>query len=136
MKGIFTRKKFFGPLGFMSICSIFLIGLYFFLPIIVHEAAKGSLSFLMMGVLLALVTIPSWTLNHGAFFHVTEDAHMRLAVFGYPNSDSVYYTIEQIFPDNFSLCKIHESKALINIAELPESFEEYIEITKNFVPAI
>ena len=30
MEGIFTRKKFIGPLGFMSICSIFLIGLYFF----------------------------------------------------------------------------------------------------------
>ena len=74
MKGIFIRKKFIGPLGFMSICSIFLIGLYFFLPIINPEATKGSLSFFMMGVLLALVTIPSWTLNHGAFFHITEDA--------------------------------------------------------------
>lgn len=74
MEGIFTRKKFFGPLGFMSICSIFLIGLYFFLPVIDPEGTKGSLSFLLMGVLLALVTIPSWTLNRGAFFHVTEDA--------------------------------------------------------------
>ena len=313
MEGIFIRKKFIGPLGFMSICSIFLIGLYFFLPVIDPEGTKGSLSFLLMGVLLALVTIPSWTLNRGAFFHITEDAirakyhwfgkincklsdvtfvfpqintlticlkggkyytimgisnswqvasfishrisfevkdppealikkldqskrskmqylircsiatalmlitpfitlflteeksmheftradwiitavmgiilifstvdafrfanktgkmnipleklhyeirrtvietepllygnaikvfinedaHMRLTVFGYLNSDSVYYTIEQIFPDNFSLCKIHESKALINIAELPESFDECIEITKNFTP--
>jgi hypothetical protein len=66
---------------------------------------------------------------------INEDANMRLTVFGYPNSDSVYYTIEQIFPDNFSLCKIHESP-LINIAELPESFDECIEITKNFTPAI
>lgn len=45
----------------------------FFLPIINPEATKGSLSFFMMGVLLALVTIPSWTLNRGAFFHITED---------------------------------------------------------------
>ena len=311
MEGIFTRKKFFGPLGFMSICSIFLIGLYFFLPVIDPEGTKVSLSFLLMGVLLALVAIPSWTLNRGAFFHVTEDAirakfhwfgkidcklsdvtfvfpqintltiffknnkyytvmgisnswqvasfishrisfeakeqpekliekldqfkrsrkqvllrcciatafmliapfitlflteeksmheftradwiitavmgvilifstvdafrfanqagkmhipleklhyeirrtvmetepllygnaikvfinedaHMRLTVFGYPNSDSVYYTIEQIFSDNFSLCKTHESKTLINITELPESFDECIEITKSF----
>jgi hypothetical protein len=314
MEGIFIRKKFIGPLGFMSICSIFLIGLYFFLPIINPEATKGSLSFFMMGVLLALVTIPSWTLNRGAFFHITEDAirakyhwfgkincklsdvtfvfpqintlticlkggkyytimgisnswqvasfishrisfevkdppealikkldqskrsktqylircsiatafmlitpfitlflteeksmheftradwiitavmgiilifstvdafrfanktgkmnipleklhdeirrtvietepliygnaikvfinedaNMRLTVFGYPNSDSVYYTIEQLFPDNFSLCKTHESP-LINIAELPESFDECIEITKNSTPTI
>ena len=314
MEGIFTRKKFIGPLGFMSICSIFLIGLYFFLPIIDPEATKCSLSFLMMGILLALVTIPSWTLNRSAFFHVTENfirakfhwfgkidcklsdvtfvfpqintltiflkggkyhtvmgisnswqiasfithrisfeakeqpeklitkldqfkrsrkqillrcciatalilitpfialflteeksmheftradwivtavmgviltfsivdafrfankagkmnipleklhyeirrtvietepllygnaikvfinegAHMRLTVFGYPNSDSVYYTIEQIFSDSFSLRKTHESKPLINIAELPESFDECIEITNNFTPA-
>ena len=73
MKGIFIRKKFISPLGFMSICSIFLIGLYLFLPVIDPEGTKGSLSFLLMGVLLALITIPSWTLNRGAFFHVTED---------------------------------------------------------------
>ena len=73
MEGIFTRKKFISPLGFMSICSIFLIGLYLFLPVIDPEGTKGSLSFLLMGVLLALITIPSWTLNRGAFFHVTED---------------------------------------------------------------
>ena len=315
MEGIFTRKKFISPLGFMSICSIFLIGLYFFLPIINPEATKGSLSFLLMGVLLALITIPSWTLNRGAFFHVTEDtvrakfhwfgkidcklsdvafvfpqintltislkngkyytvmgisnswqvasfithrisfeakeppekliktldqfkrsrkqnllrcciatalmlitpfitlflteeksmheftradwivtavmgvilifstvdafrfanqagkmnipleklhyeirrtvmetspllygnaikvfinenANVRLTVFRYPDSNSVYYTIEQIFPDNFSLCKTHESKPLINITELPESFDECIEITKSFASTI
>ena len=73
MEGFFTRKKFISPIGFMSFCSIFLIGLYFLLPIVDPEATEGSLSFLLMGISLALVTIPLWTFNRGAFFHVTED---------------------------------------------------------------
>ena len=73
MDGIFARKKFISPLGFISLLGIFLIGLFVFLPLLDPEAAQDRLSFLIMGILLELVTIPSWTFNRGAFFYASED---------------------------------------------------------------
>lgn len=73
MDGIFAQKKFISPLGFISLLGIFLIGLFVFLPLLDPEAAQGRLSFLIMGILLELVTIPLLTFNRGAFFHVSED---------------------------------------------------------------
>lgn len=74
MDGIFLRKKFNSWLFLLLVCGLFLIGLYIFLNIADSEVTDGSLTFLIMGILICLVVIPSWLLNYGAFIRIDEDS--------------------------------------------------------------
>jgi len=55
-------------------CGLFFIGLYIFLNIVDPKATSELLTFLIMGILIILVVIPSWLLNFGAFIHIDEDS--------------------------------------------------------------
>ncbi len=74
MEGMFLRKKFNIWLFLLSACGLFFIGLYIFLNIVDPEATSELLTFLIMGILIILVVIPSWLLNFGAFIHIDEDS--------------------------------------------------------------
>ena len=74
MEGMFLRKKFNILLFLLFACGLFFIGLYFFINITDPTATGETLTFLIMGILIILVVIPSWLLNYGAFIHVDEDS--------------------------------------------------------------
>ena len=74
MDGVFLRKKFNGWLFLLFVCGLFFIGLYIFLNIVDPKAASELLTFLIMGILIILVVIPSWLLNFGAFVHIDENS--------------------------------------------------------------
>lgn len=74
MEGMFLRKKFNIWLFLLLACGLFFIGLYIFLNIVDPEATSELLTFLIMGILIILVVIPSWLLNFSAFIHIDEDS--------------------------------------------------------------
>ena len=74
MEGMFLRKKFNIWLFLLFVCGSFFIGLYIFLNIVDPKATSELLTFLIMGILIILVVIPSWLLNFGAFIHIDEDS--------------------------------------------------------------
>jgi hypothetical protein len=74
MDGVFLRKKFNGWLFLLFVCGLFFIGLYIFLNIVDPKATCELLTFLIMGILIILVVIPSWLLNFGAFVHIDENS--------------------------------------------------------------
>lgn len=74
MEGMFLRKKFNGLLFLLFVCGLFFISLYIFLNIVDSTATSELLTFLIMGILICLVVIPSWLLNFGAFIHIDEDS--------------------------------------------------------------
>jgi len=73
MDGIFLRKKFNPWLVLLFLCGLFLIGLYVVFSI-TDSGPSGVLTFLVVGVSMCLVVIPSWLLNAGAFIHVDEES--------------------------------------------------------------
>ena len=72
MEGMFLRKKFNIWLFLLFVCGLFFIGLYIFLNIVDPKATSELLTFLIMGILIILVVIPSWLLNLGAYIHIDE----------------------------------------------------------------
>ena len=74
MDGVFLRKKFNIWLFLLFVCGLFFIGLYIFLNIVDPKATSELLTFLIIGILIILVVIPSWLLNFGAFIHIDEDS--------------------------------------------------------------
>ena len=74
MEGIFLRKKFNVWLFLLFLCGLAFIGMYIFLNIVDPKATSELLTFLIVGILIILVVIPSWLLNFGAFVHIDEDS--------------------------------------------------------------
>ena len=71
---MFVRKKFNIRLFLLFACGLFFIGLYIFLNIVDPKATSELLTFLIMGILIILVVIPSWLLNLGAFIRIDDDS--------------------------------------------------------------
>ncbi len=74
MEGIFLRKKFNIRLFLLFLCGLAFIGLYIFINIVDPIATNQVLVFLIIGIMICLIVIPSWMLNLGAFIHVDEDS--------------------------------------------------------------
>lgn len=72
MEGKFLRKRFNIWLFLLFLCGSAFIGMSVFLNIIDPEATGELLTFLIVGVLICLVVIPSWLLNLGAFIQIDE----------------------------------------------------------------
>ncbi len=74
MGGMFLRKKFNIWLFLLFLCGLTFIGMYIFLNIVDPKATSELLTFLIAGIMICLVVIPSWLLNFGAFIHIDEDS--------------------------------------------------------------
>ena len=74
MEGMFLRKKFNVWLFLLFLCWLAFIGMYIFLNIVDPTATSKLLTFLIVGIMICLVVIPSWLLNSGAFIHIDEDS--------------------------------------------------------------
>lgn len=72
MEGMFLRKKFNIWLFLLFLCGLAFIGMYIFLNIVDPEATSELLTFLIVGIMICLVVIPSWLLNLGAYIHIDE----------------------------------------------------------------
>lgn len=72
MEGMFLRKKFNIWLFLLFLCGLAFIGMYIFLNIVDPEATSKLLTFLIVGIMICLVVIPSWLLNLGAYIHIDE----------------------------------------------------------------
>ena len=72
MEGMFLRKKFNVWLFLLFLCGLAFIGMYIFLNIVDPEATSELLTFLIVGIMICLVVIPSWLLNLGAYIHIDE----------------------------------------------------------------
>lgn len=72
MDGVFLRKKFNIWLFLLFLCGLAFIGMYIFLNIVDPEATSELLTFLIVGIMICLVVIPSWLLNLGAYIHIDE----------------------------------------------------------------
>ncbi len=71
---MFLRKKYNIWLFLLFVCGLFFIGLYIFLNIVDPKATSELLTFLIMGIIIILVVIPSWLLNFGAYIHIDENS--------------------------------------------------------------
>ena len=69
---MFLRKKFNVWLFLLFLCGLAFIGMYIFLNIVDPKATSELLTFLIVGVMICLVVIPSWLLNLGAYIHIDE----------------------------------------------------------------
>lgn len=74
MEGMFLRKKFNVWFFLLFLCGLAFIGMYIFLNIVDPTATSELLTFLIVGIMICLVVIPSWLLNYGAFIHIDEDS--------------------------------------------------------------
>ena len=74
MEGMFLRKKFNIGLFLLFLCGLAFIGLYIFLNIVDPVATNELLTFLIVGIMICLVVIPSWLLNLGAFIRIDDDS--------------------------------------------------------------
>ena len=68
------RKKFNIWLFLLFLCGLAFIGMYIFLNIVDPEVTSELLTFLIAGIMICLVVIPSWLLNFGAFVHIDENS--------------------------------------------------------------
>ena len=99
MEGMFLRKKFNIWLFLLFSFGLCFIGLYIFLNIVDPEATSELLAFLIVGILIILVVIPSWLLNFGAFVHIDEDSiRAKYHWFGKLNckTDEIAFAMAQV----------------------------------------
>lgn len=67
----------------LFISGLLAIGLYIFINTVDPSAGKETLIFLVMGILMCLIIIPSFLFNFGAFFRIHEDSiKARYHLFG------------------------------------------------------
>ena len=99
MEGMFLRKKFNVWLFLLFLFGLAFIGMYIFLNIVDPEATGEILTFLIIGILICLVVIPSWFLNSGAFVQISEDSiKAKYHWFGKLNckTDEIAFTLAQV----------------------------------------
>jgi hypothetical protein len=75
--------------------------------------------------------IETYPLLPGNIIKVFSDENYtgRITVLGYPNDDSVYYTVQK-FASDYTFIKVYESKIFENIEQLSAGFEPLIDITE------
>ncbi len=144
MKGIFLRKKFNIWLFLLFLCGLAFIGMYIFLNIVDPEATSELLTFLIVGIIICLVVIPSWLLNLGAYIHIDEtsikakyhwfgkiDCKLSDVVFAVARvntliiqlKDGKTHTIMGI-ENSWPLCSVIRRNMSFDVTEQPETLNE------------
>lgn len=72
MKGIFFRRNFNVTLLILFLVGLFFIGGYVSSAILNNEQAIGSISYLIIGLFICAVVVPSWLMNYKAFITIDE----------------------------------------------------------------
>lgn len=89
----------------------------------------AQLQYRLRGAIIVTHPLPT---NHVIAVYTDEGYRGRIVVCGFPNNDSVYYCIQEIY-GNFGLKTIHTSEIYESREELPEEeFQELIDMTAHF----
>ena len=72
MKGVFIRKNFNITLLILFLFGLFLIVGYFSSVILNNEQAIEGISYLIIGLLICVIVVPSWLINFKAFIIIDE----------------------------------------------------------------
>ncbi len=144
MEGMFLRKKFNIWLFLLFLCGLAFIGMYIFLNIVDPEATSELLTFLIVGIMICLVVIPSWLLNLGAYIHIDEtsikakyhwfgkiDCKLSDVVFAVARvntliiqlKDGKTHTIMGI-ENSWPLCSVIRHNMSFDVTEQPETLNE------------
>ena len=119
-------------LGFYIFCIAEAIT-FFVTMLIANKAGKKILSIekTQYDVRKRIIETSALLLGNVIKIYSDEEYRIRVTLFGYPNSDSVYYTVESIGYD-YLLNKVNESQILEDTKHLPEEFESLIDISEKF----
>ena len=91
-----------------------------------HLLPIEQLKYRLRGAVIATHPLPT---NNITAVYTDENHTGRIVVCGFPNDDSVYYCVEEIY-GNFALETVHTSEIYESIEELPEEgFSALIDIT-------
>jgi len=141
---MFLRKKFNIWLFLLFLCGLAFIGMYIFLNIVDPEATSELLTFLIVGIMICLVVIPSWLLNLGAYIHIDEtsikakyhwfgkiDCKLSDVVFAVARvntliiqlRDGKTHTIMGI-ENSWSLCSVIRRNMSFDVTEQPETLNK------------
>ena len=144
MEGMFLRKKFNIWLFLLFLFGLAFIGMYIFLNIVDSEATSELLTFLIVGIMICLVVIPSWLLNLGAYIHIDEtsikakyhwfgkiDCKLSDVVFAVARvntliiqlKDGKTHTIMGI-ENSWPLCSVIRRNMSFDVTEQPETLNE------------
>ncbi len=144
MEGMFLRKKFNIWHFLLFLCGLAFIGMYIFLNIVVPKATSELLTFLIVGIMICLVVIPSWLLNLGAYIHIDEtsikakyhwfgkiDCKLSDVVFAVARvntliiqlKDGKTHTIMGI-ENSWPLCSVIRRNMSFDVTEQPETLNE------------
>ncbi len=144
MEGMFLRKKFNIWLFLLFLCGLAFIGMYIFLNIVDPKATSELLTFLIAGIVICLVVIPSWLLNLGAYIHIDEtslkakyhwfgkiDCNLSDIVFAVARvntliiqlKDGKTHTIMGI-GNSWPLCSVIRRNMSFDVTEQPETLKE------------
>ena len=119
-------------LGFYIFCIAEAIT-FFVTMLIANKTGKKILSIekTQYDVRKRIIETSALLLGNVIKIYSDEEYRIRVTLFGYPNSDSVYYTVESIGYD-YLLNKVNESQILEDTKHLPEEFESLIDISEKF----
>ena len=91
-----------------------------------HLLPIEQLKYRLRGAIIATHPLPT---NNITAVYTDEDHRGRIVVCGFPNDDSVYYCVEEIY-ENFELETVHTSEIYESTEKLPEEgFSALIDIT-------
>ena len=99
------------------------------------RSGRTSLPILKINYLIQKGIVEGQPLLPGNPVKVFSDENFigRITVFGFPNSESCYFTVEQSSPqDELLLIKTYESEIYESIEQIEENFEPFIDITNRF----
>lgn len=98
-----------------------------------NVAGMGNFPVMMKDYLIRRTIIETKPLIPGYIIGVyaDEDYTGRVTVYGYPNEDAVYFTVQKITPE-YALTRTYTSETYESQEQIPEDLESLVDITKIF----
>lgn len=123
MEGKFlSRNKTNFWLVLLLLCGIFFVFLWFFLRSTDDEATGALNTLLIMGILIALVAIPSMLLNFRAYFHIGENS-IKAKYHWFGRLDCAIQDVEFVLPQINTLTVLLKNGKRHTIMGLDNSWE-------------
>jgi len=100
---------------------------------VANAAGMGNFPVMMKDYLIRRTIIETKPLIPGYIIGVyaDEDYTGRVTVYGYPNEDAVYFTVQKITPE-YALTRTYTSETYESQEQIPEDLESLVDITKIF----
>ena len=115
----------------MGAIEVAIIGLTFYFA---RKAGKYNIPIHKQKYAIRRVIIETESLLPGNVLNVFADENYtgRITLFGYPNSNNIYYTVEE-FASDYNLSKAYDSEIYEDIEQISSGLEALIDITEKVV---